>query len=423
MPSAPAAKNRIGSQCQAFGTASAEYLGINHPPIEASINCMQIHFIDSIHQVAAADWDRLCPTDYPFVRHAFLAALEDSASTTATQGWQAQHLVIYEDQQLIAAMPGYLKAHSYGEYVFDWAWADAYRRYGENYYPKWISAIPFTPCYGPRLLHSADVNAATKAQLWEQLVAALTIHVNDKGLSGWHCLFPTNTESDQLIHHAAVQRLGCQFHWYNKNYRDFDDFVARMNSRKRKNILKERKQVNAQGFVFHVKTGVDLQPQDWDIFYQLYRNTYSKRSGHAGYLTAEFFQLLGRDLPNNVVLITATKPAAVGAGAVIAASLYMRDATTLYGRYWGCFEEYDFLHFETCYYQGIDYAIAQGLARFDGGAQGEHKIARGFEPTLTYSNHWIADPHFRAAINHFIAQEAEGIKGYAQQARELLPFK
>lgn len=384
---------------------------------------MQIHFIDSIHQLAASDWDALCPQDYPFVRHAFLAALEDSASTTAAQGWQPQHLLIYQNQQLIAALPGYVKTHSYGEYVFDWAWADAYRRYGKHYYPKWISAIPFTPCYGVRLLQAAHLDSATQAQLWPTIINALNIYANDKGLSSWHCLFPTAAESDQLTQSGIAQRLGCQFHWHNNQYRNFDDFVAQMNSRKRKNILKERKQVNAQGFLFHVKTGVDLQPEDWDIFYQLYRNTYRKRSGHAGYLTAEFFQLLGKNLPDNVVLITATKPSGIDPKAVIAASLYLRDATTLYGRYWGCFEEYDFLHFETCYYQGIDYAIAQDLSRFDGGAQGEHKIARGFVPTITYSNHWITDPEFRHAINHFIAQEAEGIKHYAQQASELLPFK
>lgn len=384
---------------------------------------MQIRFINSIHEIAATDWDNLCPEDYPFVRHAFLAALEDSASTVAETGWQPQHLLVYDNNRLIAAMPGYLKTHSYGEYVFDWAWADAYHRYGKDYYPKWISAIPFTPCYGVRLLSEAGMTATTRSYLLSTIVTALEAHTTQLSLSGWHCLFPTETESHHFAEQGITRRRGCQFHWHNKNYRDFAEFVAQMSSRKRKNILKERAQVSAQGFSFHVKTGADLQPQDWDIFYQLYRNTYLKRSGHFGYLTAAFFQQLGAQLPHHLVLITATKPSPDETQRVVAASLYVCDKNTLYGRYWGCFEEYDFLHFETCYYQGIDYAIAQGLSRFDGGAQGEHKIARGFEPTITYSTHWIADSQFRTAINHFIEQEAEKITDYAQQARAALPFK
>lgn len=381
---------------------------------------MQIRFINSIHQIEAAHWNQLCPPDYPFVRHEFLAALEDSYCTSAATGWTAHHLLVLADDQLIAALPGYIKTHSYGEYVFDWSWADAYRRHGFHYYPKWINAIPFTPCVGPRLLCTPGI---LTPQLIDTLVQALTNECAVKNFSSWHCLFPDINTSEQLRAHNIPQRLGCQFHWFNRNYKSFDDFLALMTSRKRKNISKERQQVIEQGFVFETKTGSALTAQDWDIFYALYRSTYLKRSGHSGYLSAEFFQQLGATMSHNLVLINALKVTESGSKSVIAASLFLRDHTTLYGRYWGCFEEYQFLHFETCYYQGIDYAIANQLARFDGGAQGEHKIARGFEPVITYSNHWIKEPAFRTAIEHFLQEESAQIYQYAEQTRAHLPFK
>lgn len=381
---------------------------------------MQIRFIDSIHQINAADWNQLCPPDYPFVRHEFLAALEDSDCTTTASGWIAHHLLILNDENVIAALPGYVKTHSYGEYVFDWSWADAYRRHGFHYYPKWINAIPFTPCVGPRLLCSPST---LTPQLIDTLVQALTNECTEKKFSSWHCLFPDITTSEQLNSHNIPQRLGCQFHWFNRNYKSFDDFLTQMTSRKRKNVSKERQQVSAQGFVFETKTGTALTAHDWEIFYALYRNTYLKRSGHNGYLSAEFFQQLGATMSNNLVLINALKTSESGSKSVIAASLFLRDNTTLYGRYWGCFEEYQFLHFETCYYQGIDYAIANQLTRFDGGAQGEHKIARGFEPVITYSNHWIKEPGFRSAIEHFLREESAQINQYAEETRTHLPFK
>jgi uncharacterized protein len=381
---------------------------------------VQIRFINSIHQIEAAHWNRLCPPDYPFVRHEFLAALEDNQCTNATTGWIAHHLLVWAGQQLIAALPGYIKTHSYGEYVFDWGWADAYRRHGFDYYPKWINAIPFTPCVGPRLLASP---AVLTPELMDTLLQALVSECATKDFSSWHCLFPEANVSEQLRQRNVPPRLGCQFHWFNRNYRNFDDFLAQMTSRKRKNITKERKQVAAQGFEFEVKTGNDLTPADWDIFYSLYRNTYLKRSGHSGYLSAGFFQQLGATMSNNLVLINAVKTTEFGTKNVIAASLFLRDSTTLYGRYWGCFEEYQFLHFETCYYQGIDYAIANQLTRFDGGAQGEHKVARGFEPVITYSNHWIKEPGFRTAIAQFVTEEAEAIRAYAEDLEKHLPFK
>lgn len=381
---------------------------------------MHICFIDSIHQIAAAHWNQLCPTDYPFVRHEFIAALEDHHCTSATTGWTPHHLLVWAGEQLVAALPGFIKTHSYGEYVFDWSWADAYRRHGFQYYPKWINAIPFTPCVGPRLLASP---ATLTAEFIAKLLQILASECTAKNFSSWHCLFPDADMSTQLRRHNIPQRLGCQFHWFNRDYKSFDDFLAQMTSRKRKNITKERRQVLAQGFAFEVKTGHELTPQDCEAFYSLYRNTYLKRSGHQGYLNAGFFQQLGTTMSNNLVLINAIKTTESGAKNVIAASLFLRDNTTLYGRYWGCFEEYQFLHFETCYYQGIDYAIAHQLTRFDGGAQGEHKIARGFEPVITYSNHWITEPGFRTAIEQFVTEEAEAIRTYAEDAKAHLPFK
>ncbi|WP_049631055.1 GNAT family N-acetyltransferase [Cellvibrio sp. pealriver] len=381
---------------------------------------MHIQFINSIQQISPAQWNALCPDGYPFIRHEFIAALELSDSTTAETGWQPQHLLIFSGAQLIAAMPGYIKTHSYGEYVFDWAWADAYRRHNLPYYPKWINAIPFTPCTGPRLLCAPGMQSG---ELIDRVVQTLSTYCIEHNLSGWHCLFPDDNLSEQFKQRHIPQRIGCQFHWFNHHYKSFDDFLARMNSRKRKNILKERKQVKEQGFYFSSKTGTQLTPEDWDLFYQLYRNTYLKRSGHAGYLSAQFFHSLGATMHDNLVLICAHNSTHERADNTIAAALFIRDERTIYGRYWGCMEEFQFLHFETCYYQGIEFAIAHNIERFDGGAQGEHKIARGFEPTLTYSNHWINRQDFAGAIAHFIGQEANAIKHYAEDARAMLPFK
>lgn len=381
---------------------------------------VEVRFVDSIHQVDAQQWNQLCATDYPFCRHEFLAALEDTGCTGTGSGWQVAHLLVYAQQQLVAAMPGYIKTHSYGEYVFDWAWADAYRRYGFAYYPKWISAIPFTPCAGARVLAPSG---HLQAEVIAAIVAALQHACEQKKYSGWHCLFPTAAQHELLLSTRVMPRLGCQFHWFNAGYHSFDDFLARMASRKRKNIIKERRQVGEQGFAFVIKEGAQLQRADMDLFYALYRNTYVKRSGHTGYLTQAFFQQLGEVFAEYLVLVCAVKNNVHGESETVAAALFFRDQHTLYGRYWGCFEEYQFLHFETCYYQGIDYAIARQLQRFDGGAQGEHKIARGFEPVITYSNHYLQADEFRPAIARFLREEAEQIHRYAAEARELLPFK
>lgn len=371
-------------------------------------------FIDSIEAVEASEWDALCPDDYPFTRHAFLATLERSGSLGPDNGWLPQHWVLRDEQGgLQAAMPLYLKDHSYGEYIFDWAWADAYAQHGLDYYPKLVSAIPFTPCRGPRLLTKES------GSHWAEKVSqALNQRTRALGASSWHCLFPSDDFSEALAEQPTALRTGCQFHWYNQGYRDFEDFLDRMSSRKRKNIRKERRQVLAQGFQFEWRQGHEITPEDWDLFYGLYQLTYLKRSGGGGYLTREFFHQLGQSLPEHTLMVLAKKDQTT-----IAAALLLKDSTTLYGRYWGCRSEYEFLHFETCYYQGLDYAIEHQLARFDGGAQGEHKLARGFEPTLTYSNHWLAEPAFHSAVERFVAQERQGILAYMEAAKEHLPFK
>ncbi|WP_049723146.1 GNAT family N-acetyltransferase [Gilvimarinus polysaccharolyticus] len=371
---------------------------------------MRLEFISSIHAVSAAQWNALLSCDYPFARHEFLAALEDSQAVDGDSGWHSRHLLVYDDDTLTTALPGYIKTHSYGEYVFDWAWAEAYQRYGQHYYPKWIAAIPFTPCRGPRLLGNSSPERITA------LGHALSDYCQSEGLSGWHCLFPEQAVSDALTCNSA-QRLGCQFHWFNRAYRSFDDFVATFASRKRKNVLKERRRVGEQGFSFSTLSGAELTPEHWQFFHQLYQHTYLKRSGHGGYLNAAFFQALGASLAEHCVMVLAHHDSQT-----VAAALYLRDNQTLYGRYWGCLEEFDFLHFETCYYQGIDYAIAQGITRFDGGAQGEHKIARGFEPVLTYSNHHLSDKRFADAVQSFVTEEGAMTRGYYKDAQAHLPY-
>lgn len=373
-------------------------------------------FIDTILQLDQAQWNQLCPPGYPFARYQFLADLELSGATTAASGWQPQHLLIEQEGTLVAALPTYIKTHSYGEYVFDWAWADAYHRYGQPYYPKLVSAIPFTPCQGPRLLGElpAGVDMAQVAD-W------LKAHCRARQLSGWHCLFPQPEEAQAWSQGDNFARLGCQFHWFNRGYGSFDDFVAAMNSRKRKNILKERRQLTAAGIYFDWLEGDKITAGDLDGFYQFYRATYLKRSGHQGYLNRDFFLRLGQNLADHLLLIRAFSRDAPGEP--IAGALLFHDQQTLYGRYWGCRAEFQFLHFETCYYQGIDFAIARGLKRFDGGAQGEHKIARGFEPVFTHSRHWLADERFHQAIAQAMHQEALQVQAYGREAAELLPFK
>lgn len=377
---------------------------------------MQHQFISSINEISACDWDTLCENDYPFLRHAFFAALENSNSTTAETGWQPHHLILRDnDQQLLAIMPLFIKNHSYGEYVFDWAWADAYHRYGIEYYPKLLNAIPFTPATGPRWL--IDKNS-DKTAILSDLFTTIEKEAHRLGISSSHILFSYKSDGELLQKYDYMQRTGCQYHWLNQNYQSFDDFLSTFSSRKRKNLNKERRRINEQNIHLTIKEGAEITEEDWQYFYLFYHLTYFKRSGRQGYLTEEFFPLLAASLPQSLMMVQAQKDEEV-----IAATLYFKDKQTLYGRYWGCKEEYNQLHFEACYYQGIEYAIQHQLTRFDPGAQGEHKIQRGFTPVLTYSWHWIRHQEFHEGIAHFLRSEEKQIHQYIQQASERLPFK
>jgi predicted N-acyltransferase len=375
---------------------------------------MQLQFIDSIDQCSAHDWNRVAGTDYPFLRHEFLAALERSGSVAAASGWEPQHLLFLEHDRLVAVLPLYRKHHSYGEYVFDWSWADAYRRAGWQYYPKLLSAIPFTPATGPRLAclpgDEAKVLALIQDQLWGQL--------NQAGASGLHILFPGAAQAERLRQHGMLLRQGVQYHWLNTGYRTFGDFVGEFSSRKRKNLNKERRRVQQQGVDCRIYSGGDLHESLWDQFYRFYQITYARYSGHGGYLDRDFFSEIGQSMPENVVLVMAYQGATPVAGA-----LNFRSSSCLYGRNWGTISDIDCLHFEACYYQGIEYCIDQGLEKFDPGAQGEHKIARGFHPLPVYSCHWLAEPGAQQAIGDFVRREQQQIDAYIRQARESLPFK
>lgn len=375
---------------------------------------MKLVIHSSIHAIPQEQWESWFSTAYPFTRWAFLAALEDTQCTTAASGWEPAHLQLLDEQgRTLAAAPAYLKSHSYGEYVFDWSWADAWQRYGLSYYPKLVTAIPFTPATGPRLYLAQDDAAGREA-----FIDAVSQWCQSEGISGWHVLFAEEAVSQALVTEGMHQRLTTQFHWYNRGFATFDDFLATFSSRKRKNLRKERAQIGAQNLRLETLVGPAITREDWAFFYLCYQTTYAKRSGHGGYLTGAFFTDACPNLSDMTMMVKA-----YAGDQPVAAALYFRGDDTLYGRYWGCLREYDFLHFEACYYRGIEYCISQGLARFDPGAQGEHKIQRGFEPTLTYSNHWIGAESLNDAVGRFTREESAHVRDYCLQAASLLPFK
>ncbi|AYC33760.1 N-acetyltransferase [Pseudomonas cavernae] len=372
---------------------------------------MPVQILDSLSAVPAQAWDALLAEPQPFLRHAFLSALEDSGSVGGRSGWRPAHrLLVAPSGQLQAAMPAYVKSHSYGEYVFDHGWADACRRAGIAYYPKLLGAVPFSPVRGPRLLGFPQA----AGELLDELVEDLA----ERGLSGVHINF-TDPLADSLLaeREGWLERLGCQFHWNNRGYRDFQDFLDTLASRKRKQIRKEREQVAGQGIDFDWRQGHELSEAEWDFVYACYANTYHVR-GQAPYLTRSFFSLLAERMPEAIRVVLAKQ-----GSRPVAMAFSLVDGESFYGRYWGCLAEFDRLHFETCFYQGMDYAISQGLQRFDAGAQGEHKLIRGFEPVLTRSWHYLTHPGLRAAVADFLQQERVGVQAYAEEAGELLPYR
>ncbi|KTS29236.1 GNAT family N-acetyltransferase [Pantoea stewartii] len=371
---------------------------------------MSLFTPSTLSDIPAAEWDALLPDDQPFLRHAFLLSLEDSGSVRPERGWQPAHLVWREQGELCAALPGYQKSHSQGEYVFDHAWADACQRAGIAYYPKWLGAIPFSPVTGARVLGKSD--AAIR------LLSRLPDWLERQALSGAHINF-TDSHANALLAEQPdwLARLGCQYHWHNRGYRDFQDFLDTLMSRKRKQLRKEREQVALNGFEFDWYRGDQLREDQWDFVYTCYANTYAVR-GQRPYLTRAFFSLLAARLPENIRVVIARlqqQPAAM--------AFYLKDGESLYGRYWGCLAEFNQLHFETCFYQGMDFAIAEGLQRFDAGAQGEHKLVRGFEPQITHSWHYLCHPGLRAAVDDFLQQERQGVHLWAEEARDALPYR
>ncbi|WP_426140612.1 GNAT family N-acetyltransferase [Pseudomonas sp. DWP3-1-2] len=365
----------------------------------------------SIDTVAPAQWDALVPSGQPFLRHAFLRALEDSGSLGPRSGWRAEHFLGYQDGQLVAALPAYRKWHSYGEYVFDHSWADACRRAGIAYYPKLLVAIPFSPVSGPRVL-------AASPQAGVELLSAVPGYLQAEGLSSAHVNF-TDPLADAFLSEQPgwLQRYGCQFHWHNRGYRDFQDFLDALSSRKRKQMRKEREQVAAQGIEFEWLEGHQLSEALWDFVYACYANTYEIR-GQSPYLTRTFFSLLAEGMPEAIRVVLARQ-----GSRPVAMAFSLTGGDSFYGRYWGCLAEFDRLHFETCFYQGMDYAIAHGVQRFDAGAQGEHKLVRGFEPVITRSWHYLTHPGLKDAVTGFLEQERVGVLAYAEEARGALPYR
>jgi len=364
--------------------------------------------IDRIDAVPAADWDACAGADNPFVGHAFLKALEDSGSVGADSGWLPRHLVVEgADGRVIGAAPLYLKSHSFGEYVFDHGWADAYERAGGNYYPKLQCAVPFTPVPGPRLLvrPGADAETARRA-----LIGAMAETLRQLGLSSLHVTFPSEADADALAEAGFLRRAGLQFHWPNQGYRTFDDFLAALTSRKRKAVRKERRAVAEAGITLHRLVGDAIRPDHWDAFHRFYLATSHNKWGHP-YLTRDFFDRLGDTLADRVLLVMAETD-----GNLVAGALNLIGADALYGRNWGCEGAFKFLHFETCYYQAIDFAIEHGLGRVEAGAQGPHKVQRGYLPEPTHSAHLIADPRLRDAIGDYLDHER------AQVTREIAAF-
>ena len=368
--------------------------------------------------ISAEAWDALLahsPTRSPFMRHAYLTALHQSASACAQTGWQAQFITLWQGPTLVAACPLYLKNHSHGEYVFDWAWARAYAEHGLDYYPKALVAVPFTPVPGPRLL---AIDAPARAAL----VQALLLHMRQEDLSSLHLLFVSDQDAEACRNAGMALRTTVQFHWHNrlpKPYADFDDFLNQLQQEKRKKIRQERRKVVEAGVGFRHLSGADIGAEDWAFFLRCYQQTYFEH-GNAPYLTPAFFEAMRTEMSEHWLLIVAERE-----GRDIAASLIGLDhpAGVAYGRYWGALERVDCLHFEACYYQAIEWCIEQGFGRFEGGAQGEHKLARALLPVTTTSAHALSHPAFEDAVRRYLEREGDGLSAYVQDLQQRSPLK
>jgi predicted N-acyltransferase len=373
----------------------------------------RLRVVESLAGVPAAEWNAIARGDPagegdPFTSHEFLSALIDTGCASRRSGWQPQIVLLEKNHQLAGAMPLFLKTHSYGEYVFDWAWADAYQRHGLEYYPKLLCAVPFTPVTGPRLLARA---APDRARL---LAAALDMA---REVSSLHVLFPPAEQALQMEDAGLMLRRTVQFHWQNEGYADFDDFLSRLTRHRRKVIRQERRRVHEAAVDFRWLRGAEIEPRHWEFFERCYRRTYAAHRS-SPYLNLEFFLRIGATLPQHCLMILAER-----GGKPVAATLNIVNENKIFGRYWGAQEHIPLLHFECCYYQAIEYAIAHRLQLFEGGAQGEHKLFRGLLPVETHSAHWLAHPAFAGAIEDYLKRESAGIARYVDELNEHSPFR
>ncbi len=377
---------------------------------------MKIRLLKHLDEIDAMPWNALeGGIDSPFLRHEFIAGLEQYGCVGEKWGWHPRHLLLESDEGgLLGAMPLYLKENSYGEFVFDWSWADAYQRAGLSYYPKLVCGIPYSPVSGPRLLVADGVN---RVEVKRRLGEAALAYARSEGVSSLHINFTGEEETSTLVSLGMMRRTGTQFHWFNRSYDSFDDYLATFTSSKRKKLKRERRRVSEQGIEIEVLDGHQATAEQWHTFTRFYLATFDKHWGHAT-LNEGFFAHLGETLPDSVVLVMAKHQ-----GEYVAAALSLRSADTLYGRHWGCQEEFHSLHFELCYYQGIEYCIANGLGRFEPGAQGEHKVGRGFEPVPTWSAHWLGNQQFASAVSSYLAHEHDAMQEYMDELRGHLPYR
>jgi predicted N-acyltransferase len=370
---------------------------------------MKTEFLNSIDKIDESTWQALTHSHSPFINYDFFKALENSQSVCGKQGWQPHHLLLSKSDNIQAILPLYIKQHSWGEYVFDWAWAEAYEKHNEPYYPKLVATIPFTPIFSPKLM--------TNEVELSQVFSVLTEHCLTNKLSSWHILYTEALPKKLLEQNNVFQRNTVQFHWHNHQYHDFNHFLSTFTARKRKNVKKERSSIAQQNITVRQILGKDITAEELSFFYLTYQLTYLKR-GHSPHLTADFFTSVLKSLPDNILLVIASIDSED-----IACAWFFFDEHQLYGRYWGCTKTYNNLHFELCYYQGIEFCIEHDLQLFNPGAQGEHKIQRGFEPVLTHSYHWIRHIEFRRAIQDFCLQEQQQMQQYLTHCQQFLPFK
>ncbi|GMR16540.1 MAG: GNAT family N-acetyltransferase [Gammaproteobacteria bacterium] len=376
---------------------------------------ISIKTIDSLHDVPANDWNVLAGQQFPFARYEFLIALENNGAVGKEFGWLTHFFLAYKNDKLIGALPLYIKFNSYGEFVFDWAWADAYQQNHIRYYPKLVTAIPYTPATGPRLLIQDNERYH---EIADALINSVLSFAEKSHISSFHCLFTNKKDTEYFNKNPRfMMRLGCQFHWSNNDYQNFDNYLNKLTSKKRKQIKRERRIVREQNIKFEILNGFTATDFHWDVYHRFYENTFERKSGMPT-LSKNFFKEIARTMPDNIVLVLAKYQ-----DEYVASAFNLQGTDTLYGRHWGCSEEFDNLHFEACYYQGLEYCINNGLKHFEPGAQGEHKIARGFMPTPTWSAHWIAHPQFSQSISNFLSHEKQGMLHYIEKLNEHSPFK